>query len=55
MMHPFSLAAKTVSADTPNWNEAINGPNKDGYWKACLKDIAMLLKMKVWNVVKREP
>ena len=32
---PFALAAKGNDADTPNWNEAMNGPNAEGFWKAC--------------------
>ena len=28
---PHSLSAKSNSADTPNWNEAMNGPNAQGF------------------------
>ena len=32
---PHSLSAKSNSADTPNWNEAMNGPNAQGFWEVC--------------------
>jgi hypothetical protein len=37
-MHPFALAAKTNSEDTPTWNEAMSGPDKEGYWEAMEKE-----------------
>ena len=33
-LHPFPLATQANAADNPTWEEAINGPNSDGYWKA---------------------
>jgi predicted short-subunit dehydrogenase-like oxidoreductase (DUF2520 family) len=37
-VHPMVLAAKANSEDTPNWHQAMNGPNKEGYWKAMEKE-----------------
>ena len=53
--NPFALAAKANDADTPDWNTAMNGPNAEGFWEACKIEIETLEKMKVWDVVKREP
>ena len=52
--HPMALAAKANDADTPNWNEAMNGPNAEGFWKACEKELSTLKSMEVWDVVDRE-
>ena len=52
--HPMALAAKANDADTPNWNQAMNGPNAQGFWEACRKELDTLEKMKVWDVVDRE-
>ncbi|KAL7568934.1 hypothetical protein ACA910_000678 [Epithemia clementina (nom. ined.)] len=38
-MHPLALVANANSADTPNWDQAMNGPERDGYWEACKKKI----------------
>jgi hypothetical protein len=50
----MALAAKANDADTPTWNEAMNGPFAEGFWEACRKEIDTLLKMDVWEVVDRE-
>ena len=41
---PHSLPAKSNSADTPNWNEAMNGPNAQGFWEACRKEVKTLAR-----------
>ena len=51
---PLALAAKANDADTPNWNEAMNGPFAEGFWEACHKEIDTLVNMDVWEVVNRE-
>jgi hypothetical protein len=51
---PLALAAKANDADTPNWHEAMNGPNAEGYWEACEKELATLEDMNVWDVVNKE-
>ena len=43
-MHPFLLSAKANADDNPTWNEAMNEPNKHGYWEACKQEISTLLK-----------
>jgi hypothetical protein len=55
-MHPLALAAKANAEDNPQWEEAMSGPYKEGYWKACKKEIDTLMKkMDAWEVVDREP
>jgi Reverse transcriptase (RNA-dependent DNA polymerase) len=53
-MHPMILAAKANSEDTPRWEEAMNGPNKAGYWEAMRSELATLTGAKdAWDVVDR--
>jgi len=55
-MNPMILGAKANSEDTPTWEQAMNGPDRDGYWKACQKEVDTLqLDKDAWDVVKREP
>jgi predicted short-subunit dehydrogenase-like oxidoreductase (DUF2520 family) len=44
LMHPLALAAKANAEDNPQWEEAMSGPYKEGYWKACKKEIDTLTK-----------
>jgi hypothetical protein len=37
--------------DNPNWKQAMNGPFKEEYWKAALKEIETLETMDAWEVV----
>jgi hypothetical protein len=32
--HPMALSMKANAADNLNWNQATNGPEAEGYWKA---------------------
>jgi len=55
--HPLAMAVKADSAsaaDNPSWEEAMNGPNADGYWKAAEIEIDTLRKMDTWDEVDRE-
>ncbi|CAB9526109.1 expressed unknown protein [Seminavis robusta] len=52
--NPLALAAKANDPDTPNWEEAMNSPEKDGFWKACEKEIDTLKSMRVWDEVPRK-
>jgi hypothetical protein len=54
-MHPLSLAAKANAEDNPRWNEAMNGPNAEGFWDAMCKEVTTLTDQKdAWEVVSRE-
>ena len=50
----MALATIANAADNPKWEEAMNGPNAEGFKEACAKEIDILEKMKVWDVVKRQ-
>ena len=55
-MHPMMLAAQANAGDTPTWEQAMNGPDKAGYWDACAKEIETLTtNLEAWDVVDREP
>ena len=53
LLHPMILAAKANSEDNPNWEQAMNGPLKKGYWEAAVKEIETLQEMDVWDVVPK--
>jgi hypothetical protein len=54
-MHPMFLGSKANSEDSPRWEQAMNGPNADGYWKACEKEISILTDDKdAWDAVVHE-
>jgi hypothetical protein len=53
-MHPMILAAKANNEDNPNWDEAMNGPLKEGYWEAALKEINILQVKEAWEVVQQQ-
>ena len=49
------MATSNDAQDNPTWDEAMNGPNQEGYWEACLKEISTLQdSMQSWEVVTRE-
>ena len=54
-LHPLALATKANNEDNPNWNEAMNGPNSEGFWEAMATEINTLFnKMGAWEIVDRE-
>ena len=36
-LHPMMFMIQANAQDNPTWDEAMNGPNQEGYWQACLK------------------
>ena len=52
-MSPLAFAARASAADTPRWNEALHGPNSEGFWEAMYNEIATLNNLKAWEVVPR--
>jgi len=52
---PRILATLANAADQPKWNEAMKGPDAEGYWAAAQKEIDTLKKKDVWTVVDRLP
>ena len=53
-MHPMTFMSKISAEDTPRWHEAMNGPFKDEWWKACEIELETLKKLNVWDVIDRE-
>jgi Reverse transcriptase (RNA-dependent DNA polymerase) len=51
---PMALAAKASDEDMPNWAQAMNGPNREGFWDACQTEFDTLKGMDTWDVVNRE-
>jgi hypothetical protein len=55
-LHPFALAAAANAEDNPNWSQAMNGANREGYWEAMRTELETLTVQKdAWDVVTREP
>jgi Reverse transcriptase (RNA-dependent DNA polymerase) len=55
-MHPMILAAKANAEDNPTFEQAMNGPDREGYLEACKKELKTLGEDKdAWDVVEREP
>jgi len=54
-LHPLALATQANAADNPSWEQAVNGPDSAGYWKAMEKEIGTLQDdMNSWDVVDRQ-
>ena len=53
--HPALLATQANAADNPNWEQAMNGPDRVGYWKAAETEIQTLEEKECWDVIDREP
>jgi hypothetical protein len=54
-MHPMVLAAKANAEDNPSWEQAMNGPDREGYLEAARKELKTLSEDKeAWEVVDRE-
>jgi hypothetical protein len=54
-LHPCLLASKASQADSPTFEEAMNGPHRDGFHEAMVKELKTLTEMECWEVVKRVP
>jgi hypothetical protein len=54
-LHPCVLASKACQADNPTFEEAMNGPHREGFHEAMAKEIKTLDDMKCWEVIDRVP
>ena len=55
--HPLAFATKMDSAsaaDNPTWEQAMSGPDKEGYMKAAEIEIDTLVEKDTWEEVDRE-
>ena len=51
---PLILSVRANSLDTPNWFQAMNGPDADGYWEAMETEINTLVSLDAWEEVPLE-
>jgi len=49
----FDLVSQASAEDNPNFGQATNGPNAEGFWDASARDISTLQKLRSWTQVKR--
>jgi hypothetical protein len=55
-MPPTILATQANAEDNPTFEQAMSGPERAGYWKACEVELNTLENEKqAWEVVEREP
>jgi hypothetical protein len=53
-IHPLAFAARANSADTPNYYEAMNGPDSYEFMKAMDAEVDALENLDAWDIVPRE-
>ena len=53
--HPMALMMKANAEDSPNYGQAMNGPEKDGYQHAMDMEIDILQEKEAWEEVDRTP
>ena len=51
----LAFVIKSSQNDNPRFDEAMNGPNSDGFWEAAAKEAAILQNIGTWEQVKRKP
>lgn len=49
--HPLTFSANSPDADLPTWNEAMNGPLREGFEGAMRVEVTTLEGMDSWDVV----
>jgi hypothetical protein len=53
--HPLALQVRANAEDNPSWDEAMNGPDQAGYWKAMEMELSTLeIDKNSWTVVDKE-
>jgi len=53
VIHPLGFAAKLSDDDTPNYREAMNGADRDGFKLAMKEEWKQLMEMETWDIVDR--
>ena len=48
--NPMAFSAKVNEETTPAWNQAMSGPDAEGFWEGMAIEIRTLEKMEVWEV-----
>jgi hypothetical protein len=54
-IHPCLLASKASQSHNPTYEEATNGPHRDGFYQAMVTELKTLTNMDCWEVVERVP
>jgi hypothetical protein len=52
-IHPCLLASKASQSDNPTYEEAMNGPRREGFLQAMTIELKTLTEMECWEVVTR--
>jgi hypothetical protein len=53
-IHPLAFAAKANNDDSPNFYQAMNGPDAEGYYEAMVKELEQLETKDPWELVRIE-
>ena len=53
-LHPLAFAAKANNEDTPNFHQAMNGPDAEGYYEAMEKEMEQLEEKNPWDEIPIE-
>ena len=53
--HPLMLKARANGDDSPTFEEATNGPEREQFWAAMRLELQTLESMNVWDEVDRQP
>jgi hypothetical protein len=48
------LTSKASEDDNPTYEQAMSGPNNEGYWQAPKKEVDTLVEKKSWEVVTKK-
>jgi hypothetical protein len=54
-IHPCLLASKASQSHNPTYEEATNGPHRDGFYQAMVTELKTLTNMDCWEVGERVP
>jgi hypothetical protein len=52
--NPALLISKSSEYDNPTYEQAMAGPNKEGYWQTAKKEVDTLIKKGSWEVVTKK-
>ena len=50
-MHPLAFTVKANNDDTPNFYQAMNGPDSEGFYRAMCDEMETLEKLEPWDII----
>ena len=53
-LHPLAFAARANADDTPNFSQAMTGPDAEGFYEAMKQELISLESLDAWEEVPRE-